>query len=103
MDKDTEKILATLSYPIPAIVGLILALVSDTQESKFHGWQGFFWGILIIIIHFFVSFMPFSLWGIYKIVSLVWLVFGIIFAVKAYKGESFEIPVVSDLAKKVMK
>ena len=102
MDKDTEKILATLSYPIPALVGLILALVSDTQESKFHGWQGFFWGIFLFIVYTVLSFMPFF-WNIYHLFFLIWLVFSIIFAVKTWKGESFEIPVVADLAKKVMK
>jgi len=98
MDKETEKVLSTLSYPIP-ILGLILALVAKSKEGKFHGWQGFFWGIALFVVNIILGWI----WMLYYIVFLAWLVLSIIFAVKTWKGEMFEIPVIASIVKAINK
>ncbi|MBS3176773.1 DUF4870 domain-containing protein [Candidatus Woesearchaeota archaeon] len=102
MDKDTEKILAALSYPI-GLIGLILALIGESAYAKYHGWQGLFWGIAIFAVNIVLSMIFIIGWMIMPLVWLVWLVFSIIFAIKAYKGEQFEIPVISGIVKGIMK
>ncbi|MBS3128932.1 DUF4870 domain-containing protein [Candidatus Woesearchaeota archaeon] len=103
MDQDTEKVLSTLAYPIPAVLGLILALVAKSQNAKFHGWQAFFWGIGLFLLNILIGWIPFFGGLFFTVIFIIWLVFSLIFAVKAWKGESFEVPLAGKLAKRVLK
>lgn len=103
MDKDTEKVLATLSYPIPVVMGIILALVAKTKYGKLHGWQGFFWGIFLLLANIILGWMWVIGNMLFSLFSLAWLVFSIIFAVKAFKQENFEIPLIATIVKNIMK
>jgi uncharacterized membrane protein len=105
LSQDTEKILAALGYPI-WIVSLILVLIAKPENKfgKFHGLQGLFWNIFAWIVMVVVSivliplhYIPYAGWifsGISYIIYIAFLVISIIFAVKAYQGKVFKIPVI---------
>lgn len=106
---DSSKILAALSYPIWIIAIVSIATAKDNKYLKYHGFQALFWGISIFVIYIasmFFMMVPFL--GIIAIFLLPviwigWLVCSIIFAVKAYQGEKFQIPLVYDITKSIAK
>ena len=106
MDESGKKILKALSYFIWPI-GLVTFLIAEgDSDMKYHGAQGFTFGITLTIISwilaFVFAFIPF-LWWLSNIVWLLVTIAAILYAVKAYKGERFRIPVVYDLMRKFYK
>lgn len=115
---DSKKMLAALGYPI-GIIGLVMALTENKdKEVKLHGWQGFLWGCVMIVVWiiytifasiFFgaMGFGAFGVWGVmsalWTLIWLAWLILAIVFAVKAHKGEKVNIPVITGLAKGFVK
>ncbi|RJQ55575.1 MAG: hypothetical protein C4521_02260 [Actinobacteria bacterium] len=93
---DSNRILAALGYPI-WIVALVMVLTEPGKTDpfvKYHGWQALFYGIAVFII----GLVPFIGW----IASFVLWVVSIYFAIQAYNGKYFEVPVIYGLAKKQM-
>ena len=91
---DTNKLLAALSYPI-WIVALVMVLTNTSKEDpfvKYHAWQGLFLAIAMML----VSMVTFGIGGL-----IIWLL-AIYYAVQAYNGEYFEVPVIYGLAKNQM-
>jgi uncharacterized membrane protein len=104
---DTQKILAALGYPI-GIIALIMAIIErKDKDMKFHAFQGLFYNIAFAVI--------LILWNIiagatlfvgvglilFALVPLLWIAFvviAIVYAVKAYKGQKFHIPVIGKWA-----
>lgn len=105
-----NRLLAALGYPI-WIVALVL-VVTDLKKDPFmryHGYQALFWGIAWFVVWVglsVLSFIPFLglLFGFLAgpVLFLVWVVASVVYAVRAYRGEQFEIPVVTGLARKYM-
>lgn len=109
-----NRLLAALGYPI-WIVALI-AVVTDVKKDPFmryHGWQALFWGIAwfvlwvgLTVVGIVLSVVPFLGLVISFLAStvlvLAWLVLSVLYAVRAYRGERFEIPVVTQYARKYM-
>ena len=107
MDKDTKSILAALSYPI-WIVGLVVFLMGDKdKELRYHAAQGFVFGLASFIVLWFVGmilgWMVWMFWGFMQLLWVLWLILAIVYAVKAYKGEHFKVPVAYGLMHKFMK
>jgi uncharacterized membrane protein len=106
--------LAALGYPV-WIVALVV-VVTDLKKDPFmryHGWQALFWGIAwfvlwagLSVVGAVLSFVPllgflFSfLTG--TLMFLAWVVLSVVYAVRAYQGQRFEIPVVAGLARRFM-
>lgn len=91
---DTNKILAALAY-ILGWLAIIIAILEPAKEDpflKFHAWQAFFLGLAIVV----VSMVTFGIGG------LLMFILAIYYAIQAYSGKYFEIPVVYGLAKKYM-
>lgn len=105
----SNRLLAALAYPIPIVLALII-VITDMQKDpfmKYHGWTALFWGIAWLIIRVALGILvsiPFLGWLLFilsaPIFWLVWLILSIYYAVQAYNGKTFTIPVVSDWAKK---
>lgn len=104
LSPDTEKILAALSYPI-WIIALVLILIAKPANKfgKFHGYQGLFYGIawwVVVVVLNILSNIPFIGW-LFSIVGwlagLGFFVVSILYAVKAYNGKTFKVPVVYGL------
>lgn len=83
---DGNKTLAGIGYIIP-IWGLIVTFLDQGKNDpwlRFNGWQAFFLGLITVI--------PVIGW-------IAWVVLMIMYAIKAFQGEYFEIPVIGGLAK----
>ena len=104
----TNRLLAALGYPI-WIIALIIVL-TDMKKDPFmrtQGWTALFWGIGWLIIWAALNILiriPFLGWLIFLFTApifwLAWLILSIYYAVQAYNGKTFTIPIVSDWAKK---
>jgi uncharacterized membrane protein len=93
---DQDKLMAALSYPI-GIVALVVLLVEDMRNrpfQKYHAVQALAVNIIIIILAIVLGWtivlacVPLLLW----LVTLYW-------AYKAYQGEYFEIPGLTNFLK----
>lgn len=105
LSADTEKILSALAYPI-GIIALVLVIIAKDQNkfAKFHGFQALFWNIAFYILYVVISLLviPLALSGLWTlswlgslITSVLWLAFvilSILFAVQAYQGKAFRVP-----------
>jgi uncharacterized membrane protein len=101
---DTSKLLAALGYPI-FIVALIAILIEPYKEEKFvkfHAIQALALALAYIVVEAVLSVIPVLGWIVAAILPLVYLIYTIILAMKAYKGEYFEVPVVYGFAKGMM-
>ena len=93
---DQDKLMAALAYPI-GIVALVILLVEDMKNrpyQKYHAVQALAVNIIIVITAIvlgwtiILSCVPLLIW----LATLYW-------AFKAYQGEYFEIPVVTNFLK----
>jgi uncharacterized membrane protein len=91
---DTNKMLAALCY-ILGWLAIIIAMIEPGKTDpfvKFHAWQAFYLGIAAIV----VSFITFGVgWIIIFILQIY-------YAIQAYNGNYFEVPVIYGLAKNQM-
>lgn len=98
-----NRLLAALGYPI-WIVALVV-LFTDMKNNRFmklHAVQalGFniaFWVVIYIAIGFVLGMFGFWTFGLIRILQLAWLVLAIWYAYQAYQGQTFSIPVVSQI------
>lgn len=104
---DSNRLLAALSYPI-WIIALVIILTDMKKDSfmRQHGWTALFWGIAWFVLYFvlmILSALPFLGFGVtilFPFLGLAWLILSIYYAVQAYNGKVFSIPIVSDWARK---
>lgn len=107
MDESGKKILKAVSY-IFWPVGLISFLIAEEdKDMKFHGAQGLTFGLMITILWYMIFGFLGWVWFIFgyfaQLLGLAFLIGAIVFAVKAYKGERFRIPVIYDLMRLIYK
>lgn len=91
---DNDKLLAAVSYPIP-IVAIVILLAEEMKSrpfQKFHAVQALVVNVVLWAIVFFISIVT---CGLGAILAVLWLV-TLYWAYKAYQGEYFDIPVVTD-------
>lgn len=91
-----DKLMAALSYPI-GIVAIIILLVEDMKKrpfQKYHAVQGLAVNVVLLVLTLVLSWtvilacVPLLLW----FVTIYW-------AIKAYQGEYFEIPGLTNFLK----
>ncbi len=92
-----DKLWAALAYVFTPLTPIILLLIEDKKNRPFiksHNVQALVWGVVFYLIVSITS--PFliglCLWPLGLILQLVW-------AYRAYQGESVKIPVITDLVK----
>jgi uncharacterized membrane protein len=89
--EEGNKILALLAYLL-GWLGIIFVFIDQGKNDpwlRMHAWQAFFLGLVAIV----ASMITFGIgW-------FVVFIFQIVYALKAYKGEYFEVPVIGGLAK----
>lgn len=91
-----DKLWAALGYPI-GLIALIMLLMEDKKVRpfiKFHAVQSLAVNVAFVIVSFILSITVVG--GL--CVPLLWLVF-FYWAYKAYQGEMFEVPVVTNFIK----
>lgn len=94
-----DKLWSALSYVFAPIIGIIVLLMEDKKSRpfiKFHAVQSIAVSIAFWILATIITTVTIGLGGL--CVPLLWLVF-LYWAYKAYQGESFEIPVVTNFIK----
>jgi len=102
LSEDASKILAALSYPI-WIVALITILIAKPKDKyeKYHGYQGLFWGIAMFLVYLVLSVPMYGIFwrtqGLVSLLGIAILGIEIYFAVLAYQGKKFQIPVIYNL------
>src|SRR5690554_6399821 len=87
-----DKLWAALAYIFSPLIPIILLLMEDKKNRpylKFHGVQSLVVGIVMIIL------VPIIAVPTFGCGSLLWLIM-FYWAYKAYQGEYFEIPVVTN-------
>jgi uncharacterized membrane protein len=97
---ENDKLMAALCYPI-AIVMSIIILISDSMKSrpfqKYHAVQALVLWVALFIILFIVACLTFGI-GFF-LYFIAWLIL-LWPAYKAYQGEYFEVPVITNFIKK---
>lgn len=106
-----NRLLAALGYPFGIIA--IIVLVTDMKNNRFmkyHAVQALFFILAAIVLFIGASILLAILGSIspgfivlgflYPLVSLAWFVLTIYYAVQAYNGKTFSIPVVGAYAAK---
>lgn len=98
---DTSKLLAALGYVIwpVALIAILMEPYKDEPFVKFHGFQALGFGIAISVISIIAWAIPFVDILAGPLVSLLWLIVAIMWAIKAYNGEYAEMPVVYGFVK----
>jgi len=87
-----DKLWAALSYALAPLVPIILMLMEDKKERpfiKFHAIQSLVVGIVFFIVVPIIAVFTLGCGSIIWFIMFYW-------AYKAYQGETFEIPVVTD-------
>lgn len=96
---ETNKLLASISY-----LGLLclvpLFLKKSSPYVQFHAKQGLVLLIAEIIVSF-VNIIPFFGVIVWGFASLLFFIISVVAFVKTWKGNSWEIPIVSEYAKKI--
>ncbi len=115
LDPHTAKLLAAVSYLIWIVaIALIFLTKKEDKFARYHGYQALFFGLTLVGISILLNVIRviighISLLAIiydilvFFIGTLFWLavlILEIIYALKAYKGQYFTIPFVTNLVKK---
>jgi uncharacterized membrane protein len=91
---DQDKLMAALSYPIP-IVAIIILLVEDMKNrpfQKYHAVQALAVNIVLWVVVMITSVFTCGITLLLWFVTLYW-------AYRAYQGQYFPIPVITDFIK----
>jgi uncharacterized membrane protein len=94
---DDDRLWALLAYLLAPIVPIIILLMEDKKDRPFikaHNAQALAWSIVASVIIGVLSLIVIGcfLVPVYLIITIIW-------AVKAYKGEYVEIPVITKFCK----
>lgn len=94
------KLAAALSYLwIVAIVFLVLEPYNRDRFVRFHAFQALFLGIAGMIVNFVLGAIPVLGWALLPFWGIAVIALAIIGAVKAYQGQTWEIPVIGPIAR----
>lgn len=93
-----DKLWALLNYILTPIVPIIVLLLPEKKNRPFlkaHTWQALILGVILWVINMILT----PVMGIGCITSIATLVIVIYYGVKAYQGEVFDIPVITNFVK----
>ena len=93
-----DRLWALLAYLFTPIIPIVILLMDDKKDRPFikaHNMQALVFGVVALVINIVLSFIIIGI-----CTSLATLVIVIYYGVKAYKGEYFEIPVITNFINK---
>jgi uncharacterized membrane protein len=102
-----NRLLAALGYPF-WIVAVVVVLTSARERPymRYHAWQALFYGLAWVAVWIAVAILmnvPVVGWVVALVAGPVlwfgWLGLSLYFAYRAFQGEQFTIPTISDLAR----
>jgi uncharacterized membrane protein len=85
---------------IPAILFLVLEPFNRNPFVRFHAFQGLFLGLVSIVGHTILTFIPVLGWIILPFFSLAIFILAVVAAIKALQNQKWHIPVIGDMAEK---
>jgi uncharacterized membrane protein len=96
----TDNTAGALAYVtiIPAIVFLLVEPYNKNSFVRFHAWQCIFLGVTAIVIQIVLGIIPVLGWIILPFASLGILIVWIMTALKALKGERYQLPIIGKYA-----
>ncbi|MBW6517802.1 MAG: DUF4870 domain-containing protein [ANME-2 cluster archaeon] len=105
---NNDNVMAAVAYVLTFISGAVIFLIEKDKPDKskfimFHAMQSIVFGIAIIIIWIvlsIISFLPFIGALIAMLAQLALFIFWLFLIYKAYSGEEYHIPVISEYAVK---
>jgi len=109
MQKDLGKttvgmqanVAALLSYLLGFITGIIFFIIEkENKFVRFHAVQSMITFGALFVLQMVLAFIPIIGWILIPIVNIASLVLWILLMVKAYKGETFKLPIAGDMAEK---
>lgn len=96
-----DNVAGLLAYLfIPAIIFLVVEPFSKNKFVRFHAFQGLFLGLVSIVGHTVLTFIPVLGWIALPFFSLAIFIIAVIAAVKAFQNQKWMIPVIGELAQK---
>jgi len=98
-DIDDSKAFAAIGY-IGILCFVPLLLKKDSPYAQFHGKQGLVLFIAEVVI-FFINIIPVLGQLVWLFASVLFLILSIFGLLKAWNGESWELPVLGEYAKKI--
>jgi len=93
-----DRLWSALAYVFSPLIPILLLLMEEKKKRPFvryHAYQSLALGIAVWVLVVILSFIP----VIGCITPLIWLLM-LYFAYKAYQGETFTVPVITDVIKK---
>ena len=98
-----DNTVSALAYGLTFISGLIIFLIeTDNKKIRFHALQsivfGLIWTVFPTLLAFTIILAPLAL-----LFNLAMLIVWIFMIVKAYKGQSFRLPIIADWVDKQLK
>jgi uncharacterized protein len=93
-----DRLWSALAYVFAPLVGIILLLMEEKKKRpyiRYHAYQSLVLGVAIWVIIAILTFIP----VVGCITPLLWILM-LYFAYKAYQGETFPVPFVTDFMKK---
>src|SRR4051794_35606197 len=96
-----DNIAGLLAYFfIPAIIFLVLEPFNKNPFVRFHAFQGLFLGLVSIVGHTILTFIPVLGWIILPFFSLAIFILAVVAAIKALQNQKWKIPMIGDMAEK---
>lgn len=102
-DIEENKVIAAIGY-ISILCFVPLLMAKESKFAQFHAKQGlvlFIIGVIVMLINVVIGWIPFIGWAIALTLSAIVIILSLLGLIKALAGEWYEVPLVSDFAKKL--
>ena len=96
LEENIAGLLCYLVWPITGIIFLILE--KENRFIRFHALQSIITILLLGIMNYVFSAVPFIGWMISSLLSLLTVALWVVLMIKAYQKETFKLPIIGDIA-----
>lgn len=107
-----KNVAALLSYIFGWLSGLIFYFVETDRFVRLHAMQSILISVPLTVIYLILALIPISIysWGLLTVFAIIrwifflgWLVLAVIALLKAYANQWYKLPIVGDMAEKLVK
>ena len=97
------NIAALLSYLLGVVTGIIFyVLEKENKFVRFHAMQSIITFAAVFVLSVLCQFVLTMLWPLAVILNIIGVALWVVLMVKAYQGEFFKLPVIGDIAEKLL-
>ena len=99
-----ENIEALLAYVLGWLTGIVFLVVEKKSKFvKFHAAQSLVVFLTLSVLAFIFGLIPILGWVLAVLIDLLAFILWIILMLKAYQGEEWEVPILGEYARKLVK